>query len=161
MAGFRGTVRYASINAHKNKVIYKLWSIFHTDCTVHSCNTLPVLLCFILLVLRKWVDMTICGLYFICLWSSWWASCPGGKSRTKYVLLQSKRSMDKRLASVCIRSHPGLCCNYRNRWEIWRRRTIIASCSSTSQMSLVFSLIISPIWTTSLNQIIRYWASTF
>jgi tau tubulin kinase len=51
-AGFRGTVRYASVNAHKNKVILNM-TIFQY---AHDCFHY-----------RKWVDMMICGVYFICL----------------------------------------------------------------------------------------------
>jgi len=50
-AGFRGTVRYASVNAHKNKVRYE--------------KNFKIL--YVILLFRKWVDMMIYGVYFICL----------------------------------------------------------------------------------------------
>lgn len=53
-AGFRGTVRYASVNAHKNKVRKLVKEYF-----VKMFN--------ILIISRKWVDMMIYGVYFICL----------------------------------------------------------------------------------------------
>lgn len=50
-AGFRGTVRYAAVSAHKNKVKHVVLAKYLT---------------WLFSIYRKWDDMTTFGHYFIC-----------------------------------------------------------------------------------------------
>lgn len=78
VAGFRGTVRYASVNAHKNKVsciIIVAWSWFVCLSLFDHA--------FLLSSSRKWVDMTTCGRCFTCWLSSPLDSCHGGRSKIR------------------------------------------------------------------------------
>ena len=74
-AGFRGTVRYASINAHKNKV------------TLNSHDDLPILiillLYYMLNVCRKWDAMMISGRYSTCWLNLSTVNYRGGRLKIK------------------------------------------------------------------------------
>lgn len=93
VAGFRGTVRYASVNAHKNKVSaapasfltrLDLDSSGSTDYDRHQKLQMSYSHAF---SFRKWVAMTTCGRCSTCWWSSLLDSCPGERSRTRLVSL--------------------------------------------------------------------------
>lgn len=86
-AGFRGTVRYASLTAHKNKVRFCITSHYFNVQFVHLTLLFGVimLLCIgdVVFSCRKWVVTTTYGRY-----SSWWSSsstvnCHGAKWRTR------------------------------------------------------------------------------
>ena len=70
-------MRYASINAHKNKVTIDPQ---HLCCMYSVCthSYAPVLFC------RKWAAMMTFGLFSTCWLNSWSVSCRGGKSKTRY-----------------------------------------------------------------------------
>lgn len=69
-AGFRGTVRYAALSAHKNKA--------RLSCS-HSQLSTPNRA----LAWRRWGGTTTCGASFTCSLNSLWARSPGGRSRTR------------------------------------------------------------------------------
>ena len=68
-AGFRGTVRYASMNAHKNKVRI----VPRRRPQPHPFSRVP----------RKWVDTMTCGVCSTCSLNSSPASCHGDESKIR------------------------------------------------------------------------------
>lgn len=98
VAGFRGTVRYASINAHKNKVSMntKIW--LSTLSLWLLLSTLTICILFY----RKWVAMMTCGPFSTCWWNLWLVSCPGEKLKTKYERLLVGQHRCATYISICM-----------------------------------------------------------
>lgn len=166
VAGFRGTVRYASVNAHKNKVsICQVCDRGFVSSVMLSCMCLPLLFFFdsqtlsnpvnseLFSFCRRWDVTMTCGLSSTCWWSSWSVSCRGGRSRIKWGHWK-KWALSWWLQMMtynwCVFVY------FRNMWESWKRLMIIVWCSNIYRQSLVCSWITSPALTTLPNLTTRY-----